>query len=253
MTDDGPYADRSALPHSDAAAPGPVSWSTTPVTSSWAPTGSAGQAGPTDWSVERPSIGVVIAAVGAVLVLLGFFALNWAPNNDFFDIRRAVDATSGQFTVVTQLYTKVMFAPLLLITIVVGILASVGRRSARAVTAAAGLLGGIALIGAVVWVERGGIGTDASRHEAVPALVLMVAGGVLSAALGAGVLFERRATLARGLAVGLAGVAAVLHLYVVADLFQGSIDPSFGAWVSAIGYALLAAAPVVPYRRVLHA
>jgi hypothetical protein len=44
----------------------------------------------------------------------------------------------------------------------------------------------------------------------------------------------------------------VLHVYAVTDLFDGAPGPSFGAWIPLLGFALLAVAPVLPYRRILH-
>jgi hypothetical protein len=39
---------------------------------------------------------------------------------------------------------------------------------------------------------------------------------------------------------------------VVEDIFAGGAEPAFGAWAPAIGYGLLAIAPVLRYRRILH-
>jgi hypothetical protein len=243
MNQDGSYPDRSE------SLPAPVFSSTPPSQGSVRAAG----ARPNGWSVERPSSGLVIAAGGAVLAITGIFGLDWAAHTGFFDIRRTVDGDRASFGVVTQVYTVYLFVPLALATVVVGVLASVGRTAARVATATAGILGGLGLAGVVVWIELGGLGTSDSRRDALVVLVLMAAAGILCAALGAAVIFDDRGMLARGLAVLVAAVAAVLHLYVVGDLAGRPTDLALGAWVSAIGFALLAVAPVVPYRRIRHA
>jgi hypothetical protein len=206
-----------------------------------------------DWSTERPGIGLAIGVTGAVFAILGFVVLRWAADTSFADIRSLVGGDDSGFSVVTQMYTRVVYLPLLVVTIATGLFAAVGRTSARLVTGAAGLFGGVGLVAVVIWVETGAVGDDDSRRSALPVLVLMAVVGLASAVLGVGAVFDTRAVLARSLAATLAALAVVVHVYVVEDVFDGPSGPSFGAWACAIGYALLAVAPVVPYRRIDHA
>lgn len=207
---------------------------------------------PHGWSVERPSWGLAIAILGALLAVFGFTAIDWASGVSFEDARHAVDLDTTGFNVITQAYMKVVYLPLLVVTVLTGLLAPVGRVVARVAIALAGILGGGGLVAAVIWIESGGVGTGASRGDALPVLVVMVAVGVVSAALGVGAFFEGTAVLARGLAATLAGLAVILHVFVVEDVFSGAPEPAFGPWACAIGYTLLAIAPVLPYRRILH-
>jgi hypothetical protein len=200
-------------------------------------------------AADRPSYGVGVAAVGAVLAILGIFVLDWAKNASFFDARNAVDDHSSSFAIITQVYMLALWLPLLIVTVAVGLCATLGPVAARIGTAVAGVLGGVGLVGLVLWVESGDVGTDSSRHDALPLLVLLGIGGILSLGLGIGSFFDKRAYLARGLALVLAVVAAIIQLFVVNDLFQGDSSASFGAWAPALGYALLAVACVLPYRR----
>lgn len=200
------------------------------------------------WSAERPSFGLLTAALGAVLVVLGFTLFDWAADLSFADLRRA----SSEFDVVTQAYLKFVYLPLLVVVLVSGLLTAVGRTLARIAVALAGVIGGVGLVGVVIWIEGGGAGTDQSRGDALPVLTVMVAVGIVAAALGVGAYFDDSAMLARGLAGTLAGLAVVLHVYVVTDVFDGTSGSAFGAWAPAIGYGLLTVAPVLPYRRILH-
>jgi hypothetical protein len=208
---------------------------------------------PQGWSVERPSWGLAIAIVGALLAVVGFTTIDWASGVSFDDVRHTVGLDATGFNVVTQAYLKVIYLPLLIVTVLTGLLAPVGRTVARVAIALAGIVGGAGLVAVVIWIESGGVGTGASRGDALPVLVVMVAVGVVSAALGVGAFFEGTAVLARGLAATLAGLAVILHVFVVEDLFSGPVDSAFGPWACAIGYGLLAIAPVLPYRRILHA
>lgn len=203
-------------------------------------------------SVERPSYGLATAVVGAIVALLGYFVFDWSADLSFTDVRDTVRVETGDFNVVSVAYFRLLYLPLLVDVLLTGLLVSVGRRPARFTVAAAGVLGGLGLIGVVIWVESGGVGTNASRGDALPLLVTMVAVGIIAAALGVGAYFDDSASLARGLAATLAGLAVVLHAFVVADLFDHGPDAAIGAWLPAIGYALLAIAPVLPYRRILH-
>lgn len=203
-------------------------------------------------SVERPSYGLATAVLGAIVALLGYFVFDWSPGLSFTDVRDTVRVDTGDFNVVSVAYFRLVYLPLLVDVLVTGLLVAVGRRLARFTVAAAGVLGGLGLIGVVVWIESGGVGTDSSRGDALPLLATMVAVGIIAAALGVGAYFDDSAGLARGLAATLAGLAVVLHAFVVADLFDHGPDAAIGAWLPAIGYGLLAIAPVLPYRRILH-
>ena len=204
------------------------------------------------WSVERPSYGLVTAVVGAIVALLGYFVFDWSADLSFADVRDSVRVDSGDFNVVSVAYFRLVYLPLLVDVLLTGLLVVAGRRLARFTVAAAGVLGGLGLIGVVIWIESGGVGTDSSRGDALPLLATMVAVGIIAAALGVGAYFDDSAGLARGLAATLAGLAVVLHSFVVADLFDHGPDAALGAWLPAIGYGLLAIAPVLPYRRILH-
>jgi len=204
------------------------------------------------WSVERPSYGLATAVLGALIALLGYFVFDWSADLSFADVRDTVRVNGGEFSVVTVAYFRLVYLPLLLDVLITGLLAAVGRALARFVVAAAGVLGGLGLVGVVIWVESGGVGTSTSRGDALPLLATMVAVGVITAGLGVGAYFDDSASLARGLAATLAGLAVVLHVSVVADLFNHGPDAAIGAWLPAIGYGLLAIAPVLPYRRILH-
>jgi hypothetical protein len=205
-----------------------------------------------DWSAERPSLGLALALIGGLVAVLGFTAFDWTSGTSFGELRDAVDLHGAEFSVVTQAYLKVVYLPLLIVTVFVGVLGAVGRLVARLVVGTAGVLSGLGLLAAVGWIESGHVGTDASRGDALPVIAVMVAVGVVAAALGFGAYFDERATLARSLAGTLAGLAVVLHVYAVTDLFDGAPGPSFVAWIPLLGFVLLAVAPVLPYRRILH-
>jgi len=204
------------------------------------------------WSVERPSYGLATALLGAIIALLGYFVFDWSADLSFTDVRDTVRVDTGDFNVVSVAYFRLVYLPLLIDVLLTGLLVAVGRRPARFTVAAAGVFGGLGLIGVVIWIESGGVGTSVSRGDALPLLATMVAAGIIAAALGVGAYFDDTASLARGLAATLAGLAVVLHAFVVADLFNHGPDAAIGAWLPAIGYGLLAIAPVLPYRRILH-
>jgi hypothetical protein len=206
---------------------------------------------PRGWSAERPSYGLATAVVGAIVAVLGFLVVDWAPELSFAGVRDAVVAGDAQGTVVSEAYFRVVAVPLLVDVLLTGLLVAVGRMVARVVVALAGVLGGVGLVAVVVWIESGGVGSAHTRGDAFPLLTIMVAVGIVAAGLGIGAYFDESATLSRALAGTLAGLAVVLHVYVVADVFSDS-DSAAGAWLPAIGYALLAVAPAVPYRRIVH-
>ena len=216
-----------------------------------------GLAGPTGrtvrgWSAERPSYGLATALLGAVVALFGYFVFDWSADLSFADVRDTVRVDSGDFSVVSVAYFRLVYLPLLVDVLLTGLLVAVGRRLARFTVAAAGVLGGLGLVAVVIWIESGAVGTKGSRGDALPVLATMVAVGIIAAALGVGAYFDDSAGLARGLAATLAGLAVVLHCFVVADLFGHGPDAAIGAWLPAVGYGLLAIAPVLPYRRILH-
>lgn len=204
------------------------------------------------WSAERPSLGLALAVLGALVALLGYYVFDWSADLSFADVRDSVRVDTGDYNVVSVAYFRLVYLPLLVDVLVTGLLVAVGRRLARFTVAAAGVLGGVGLVAVVIWIESGGVGTNASRGDALPLLATMVAVGIIAAALGVGAYFDDSAGLARGLAATLAGLAVVLHAFVVADLFDHGPDAAVGAWLPAIGYGLLAIAPVLPYRRILH-
>lgn len=216
------------------------------------PAGATGPGPVRGWSAERPSYGLAMALLGALVALLGYFVFDWAPDLSFAEVRDTVRVDSGDFNVVSVAYLRLVYLPLLVDVLLTGLLVAVGRRFAQLTVAAAGVLGGLGLVGVVIWIESGGVGTSGSRGDALPLLVAMVAVGIIAAALGVGAYFDDSASLARGLAATLAGLAVVLHAFVVADLFGDGPDAAVGAWLPAIGYGLLAIAPVLPYRRILH-
>jgi hypothetical protein len=204
------------------------------------------------WTAERPSYGLALAAVGALLVVLGFTVFDWAAQLGFGDVRRLVDGDARSFNAVTQAYMKALYLPLIALVLLAALPGAGGRPGSRAVIALAGLLAGAGLVAAVVWIESGGVGTGSSRGDALPVLAVMVGVGVVAVALAVGAFFDESATLARVLAGTLAGLAVLLHVYVVADLSSGGPDPAAGAWLPAAGYAVLAVTPALPHRRILH-
>ena len=212
-----------------------------------------GRRAPAGWPGERrgASFGVPVAVIGALLAVLGFFALDWAARVDFFDARHAVvDLSSSRFNPFTQVYFLALWLPLLVVTAAVGVCVTLGPVAARIGTLVAGIAGGLSLIGLVVWIETGHIGSDRSRADAEAGLVLLAVGGLVTIVLGIVAYREKRAVLARVLAAVLAGVASIAQLAVVNDLFPDTSKASVGAWAPALGFALLLGAALVPHRRV---
>lgn len=199
------------------------------------------------WTVERPSFGLALSVLGAVIAALGLFVLQWDADADWFAVRRVVDYNSDQYSVISQIYSRVLYLPMFLAVLGTGLSATAGRAVARIGSALAGLVIGGWLIGVLIWAETGAVGTDDSRRHALPMLVVMALVGVGCLLLAGGALIDDRAALARALAAVVAGLGVVVHVYVIEDVLSG---PSLGAWAPAVGYALMAAAPAVPYRRI---
>lgn len=198
--------------------------------------------------MERPGYALAIAIVGAVLAVVGGLVLDWTAGAGVAEIRQLARQDGTTLSVVSQLYARVLYLPLLLATIAATLLVAVGRAAARAAIAVVGVLSGFGLLAAVAWVELGNLGTDSARRSALPLLLLIAAVGVVSVVLGGGAVFDETALRARALAASLAGLALVLHLYVVSDVG----DAEFGGWCAAAGFGLLMIAAVVPYRRIIH-
>lgn len=205
-----------------------------------------------DWTVERPAYALLLAIAGSTFVAVGYLVFDWAAGADFGAVRRAVGSEGDSFNVATQLYVRAAYLPLLVAAVVVGLLATVDRVAARIAIGAAGLLGGAALVAAVVWAELGGLGSADARKQALPALALTALAGVACFTAGIGAVFDRRSVYARSLAAGLAGAAVVLHTYAAVDLFDSVGDVGLGVWAVGIGYLLLVVAPALPYRRISH-
>jgi hypothetical protein len=200
------------------------------------------------WTVERPGYGLAIAIIGAVLAVVGGLVLDWAAGAGLADIRQVARQSDTPYSVITQLYVRVLYLPLLSAVIVTGLLAAVGHVVARAAIGVAGVLIGLGLVAAVVWVELGNLGSTSGRRDALPLLLLVAAVGVASILLGGGAVFEESALQARTLAATLAGLALILQLSALSDVG----DTVLGAWCAVVGFALLVIAPVIPHRRIMH-
>lgn len=205
-------------------------------------------AAPRNWTVERPSFGLVLALLGTAIAALGLFVLEWDVDADWFAVRRQVIGyDSDHHSVVSLAYSRVLYLPVFLAAVVTGLSATAGRLAARIGSAVAGVAVGGWLIGVLIWVETGAVGSGPGRHDALPALAVLALVGVGCLLLGVGALFDDSALLARILAVVVAVLALVLNVYVMYDVL---IEPSAGSWAPAVGYALLALAPALPYRRI---
>jgi hypothetical protein len=198
------------------------------------------------WTDERPGLSYAVAVAGALLAVLGGLVFDWTVGAGFADLREL--AHQDAFGVVTQLYVRFLYVPLLIGAIATGLLAAVGRMAARVAIGAAGVLTGLVLIATVIWVELGHLGTDSSRRHALPVLLLVAAVGVASVVLGAGAIFEDGAPRARSLAALLAGLAVTLHLYAAFHIGEAAA----GAWCASAGFALLVIAPAIPHQRIVH-
>jgi hypothetical protein len=202
------------------------------------------------WTVERPSFGLLLALLGSVVAALGLLVLEWEDGVDFLALRHTIAGAGDQYGVLTQVYARALFLPLLLAAVITGLCATAGRAIARVGSGVAGLLIGGWLVGVLIWVETGAVGTDETRKDALPFLVFVALVGVGCLLLGGGAFFDTRAVLARSLAAAVAGLAVVLHVYVIEDVYS---SPTLGAWVAVVGFGLLVVAPALPYRRIEHA
>ncbi|MDT4915822.1 MAG: hypothetical protein QOH89_522 [Pseudonocardiales bacterium] len=199
------------------------------------------------WTAERPSFGLGIALLGSAIVALGLFGLEWDVHADWFAVRHVIGYSGDANSVLSQAYSRVLYLPIFVCALVSAFSATAGRLIARVGSALAGVALGGWLIGVFIWVETGAVGTGSSRHDALPAFVVITIVGVGCLVLGAGALFDDTAVLARSLAAAAAVLAVVVHVYVIEDVLA---EPSIGAWAPAVGYALLALAPALPYRRI---
>lgn len=191
-----------------------------------------------------------IAVIGAVLTVLGYVLFDWAAGVSFGDVRHAASADGTTAGVVTQVYARAVFLPLLIAAVLTALCAPGVHVVWRVINGMAGILAGLGLVAALIWVVTGAVGTDETRRSALPALAVIALVGVGIAVLGAAALFDTRAVFARSLAAVVAVLAVVLHVYTVEDVVD---SPTVGAWISAVGYALLVVAVAVPYRRITHA
>ena len=201
------------------------------------------------WTAERPAYALALAVLGSLVAALGLFVLEWADGVDFLALRQDVSSGGDHYSVVSQVYTRGLYLPLFLAAVVTGLCATAEHAVARVLSCAAGVVVGGWLVGALIWVETGAVGTDATRRHALPILVVVALVGVGCLVLGGGALFDTRAVLTRSLAALVAGLAVVLHVYLIEDVYD---SPSVGAWSAVVGFALLVAAPAVPYRRIEH-
>jgi hypothetical protein len=201
------------------------------------------------WSAERPAFSLVLAILGSVIAVLGLFVLDWADGVDFLALRHTIAADGDQYAVLTQVYARALYLPLLLAAVVTGLCATAEPALARTLNSLAGLLLGGWLVGALIWAMTGAVGTDETRRHALGFLVLVALVGVGCLLLAGGALFDTRAVFARILAALVAVLAVVLHVYLIEDVYS---SPSLGAWSAVIGFGLLAVAPAVPYRRIEH-
>lgn len=201
------------------------------------------------WTAERTPFALVLAVVGSALAVLGLFVLDWNAGENWLDVRRMVAQSGDTYSVVSQVYSHVLYLPMLLAAIVTGLCATAERAVARIGSAIAGIGIGGWLVGVFIWVETGGLGSDTGRRDALALLVFLALVGVACLLLGAGALFDTTSTLARVLASVVGGLAVLLHVYFVEDVLN---DQSVGAWAAVAGYALLVIAPALPYRRITH-
>jgi hypothetical protein len=204
-------------------------------------------AAPREWTVERPFYGVALAVLGSLVAALGLLVIEWEDGVDFLALRHAIADGGDQYSVVSQVYARSLFLPLLLAAIVAALCATAEHAVARVGSGVAGLAIGGWLIGDLIWVETGAVGTDATRRHALAVLVVIALVGVGCLVLGAAAVFDTHAIYARTLAALVAALAIVVHIYVIEDVYD---SPSLGAWLAVIGFGLLVLAPAVPYRRI---
>ena len=201
------------------------------------------------WTAERTPFALAVAVVGSIVAVLGLLVLDWDTGDNWLDVRRMVGQNPHAYSVVSQVYSRVLDLPMLVAAIAAGACATAERVAARIGSAVAGIgIGGL-LLGVFIWAETGGVGTDAGRRHALVLLVVIALVGVACALLGAGALLDTTSTLARVLALVIAGLAVLLHVYVAEDVLN---DQGLGVWVAVAGYALLVIAPLLPYHRIEH-
>lgn len=202
------------------------------------------------WTAERPAFSVALAVLGSLIAALGLFVLDWTDGVDFLSLRHTIAAAGDDYSVVTQVYARALYLPLFLAAALTGLCAAAEPALVRTVNSVAGVLLGGWLVGVLIWVMTGAVGTDQTRRDALVALVVLALVGVGCLLLGGGALFDTRAVFTRALAAVVAVLAVVLHVYAIEDVYS---SPSLGAWAAVVGFGLLALSPAVPYRRIEHA
>ena len=199
------------------------------------------------WTVERPSFGLALAVLGSIVAALGLLVIEWEDGVDFLALRHTIAGAGDRYSVLTQVYARELYLPLLAAAVVAGLCATAEHAAARIGSAVAGLVLGGWLVGLLIWVESGAVGTDATRRSALAMLVFVALVGVGCLVLGGAALIDTHAGFARILAGLAAALALVLHVYVIEDVYS---SPTLGAWFAVIGFGLLVVAPAVPYRRI---
>jgi hypothetical protein len=197
--------------------------------------------------VERPFYGVALAVLGSIVAALGLLVIEWEDGVDFLALRHTIADGGDQYGVVSQVYARSLYLPLLLAAILSALCATAEYAAARIGSGVAGLAIGGWLIGDLIWVEAGAVGTDATRRHALAVLVVMALVGVGCLLLGGAAVFDTRAVFARSLAAVIGALGVVLQVYVIEDVYD---SPSLGAWLPVIGFGLLILAAALPYRRI---
>lgn len=200
-----------------------------------------------EWTAERPPYSLAVTVLGAIVAALGLFVLDWEDGVDFLDVRRTIASGGDHYNVLTQVYARSLYLPLLVAAIVAGLCATAELAVTRIGSCVAGVAVGGWLVGALIWVETGAVGTDSTRRDALALLVVVALVGVGCLVLGGGALFDTRSIFARALAAVTAALAVVLHVYLIEDVYD---SPSLGAWSAVVGFGLLVVAPALPYRRI---
>jgi hypothetical protein len=200
-----------------------------------------------EWTAERAPYSLAVTVLGAIVAALGLFVLDWDDGVDFLDVRHTIASSGDHYNVLTQVYARSLYLPLLVAAIVAGLCATAQPAVTRIGSCVAGVAVGGWLVGALIWVETGAVGTDSTRRDALALLVVVALVGVGCLVLGGGALFDTRAIFARALAAVTAALAVVLHVYLIEDVYD---SPSLGAWSAVVGFGLLVVAPALPYRRI---